>query len=69
MSVDCSSAPKAVLAITAGSKSLKLQIQDKAHVIVMGADDFSCDWKAKNVAVNYRESTESDGEVVSLEIQ
>jgi tetratricopeptide (TPR) repeat protein len=69
VSVDCSSAPKAVLAITAGSKSLKLQVQDKAHVIVMGADNFSCDWKGKNVAVNYRESTESDGEVVSLEIQ
>ncbi len=67
--VDCSAIPQALLSVVSGTRSLKLHISDTKHVIVIGADDFSCDWKNKNVALNYRESGNGDGDVVSLEIQ
>jgi len=69
VSVDCSTAPQALLTVAAGAKSFKLLIRDSAHVILLGADAFSCDWKGKSVAVNYREGSGGDGDVVSLEIQ
>jgi Flp pilus assembly protein TadD len=69
VSVDCSTAPQALLTVAAGAKSVKLHIRDSVHVILLGADAFSCEWKGKSVAVNYREGSDSDGEVVSLEIQ
>jgi hypothetical protein len=35
----------------------------------MGADAFSCDWKSRLVAVNYRAGGKADGDVVSVEVQ
>lgn len=67
--VDCSAAPKAVITVLAGSKSLKVHVRDSAHVILIGADQFSCAWKDTKVAVNYRERPDGDGDAVSLEIQ
>lgn len=55
--------------MAAGAKSVKLHIRDSAHVILMGADTFSYDWKGKSIAVNYRERPDGDGDVVSVEIQ
>jgi hypothetical protein len=69
LSVDCSDAPQATLTVTSGAKSLKLHVRDSAHVIVIGADELSCDWKNKNLAVNYRERPDGGGDVVSLEVQ
>jgi len=67
--VDCSAAPQAMLSITSGGRSLKLNIRDSKHVILIGADEFSCDWKNKNVALNYRERQNGEGDVVSIEVQ
>ena len=69
LSVDCSDAPQATLTVTAGAKSLKLHVRDSAHVIVIGADELSCEWKNKSLAVNYRERPDGGGDVVSLEVQ
>ena len=69
VSVDCSATPQALLTVAAGAKSVKLHIRDSAHVTLLGADTFSCDWKGKSVAVNYRERPDGDGDVVSVEIQ
>jgi tetratricopeptide (TPR) repeat protein len=67
--VDCSKPPAAVLTLLSGSKTWKLQIKDSGHVVVIGADSFSCAWKNQNVAVNYRPTSEVNGEVVSVEVQ
>jgi cytochrome c-type biogenesis protein CcmH/NrfG len=67
--VDCSAEPAAVLTLSAGSKTLKLKIADKQHVILIGADQFSCAWSSKKVAVNYRQSEGGDTAVMSLELQ
>ena len=69
VSVDCSPTPQALLTVAAGAKSVRLHVRDSAHVILLGADAFSCDWKGKSVAVNYRERPDGDGDVVSVEIQ
>jgi len=69
VSVDCSAAPQALLTVAAGAQSVKLHIRDSAHVILLGADGFSCEWKGKSVAVNYRERPDGEGDVVSVEIQ
>jgi Flp pilus assembly protein TadD len=67
--VDCSAAPQALLNVVSGGRSLKLHVNDSKHVVLLGADNFSCDWKNKSVALNYRERQDGDGDVVSLEIQ
>jgi hypothetical protein len=48
---------------------MKMHIDDSKHVVVIGADEFSCDWKNRNVALNYRVRQDGDGDVVSLEVQ
>jgi tetratricopeptide (TPR) repeat protein len=68
-SVDCSVAPQAVLSVVAGGRSLRLHIGDRKHLVLIGADEFSCDWKNKSVALNYRDRQDGGGDVVSLEIQ
>ena len=67
--IDCSSGPQALFTVTAGARSVKLRVKDRAHMIVIGADEFSCDWKNKSVGVNFRERTDGDADVVSLEVQ
>jgi len=67
--VDCSAAPQALLNVVAGGRSLKLHVGDSRHLVLIGADEFSCDWKNKSVALNYRERQDGDGDVVSLEVQ
>jgi tetratricopeptide (TPR) repeat protein len=67
--VDCSAAPQAWLSVMSGGHSLKLHISDSKHLVLIGADEFSCDWKNKDVSLNYRERQDGGGDVVSLEIQ
>lgn len=69
ISVDCSVAPGAVLTMQTGDKTLHVYIRDKAHAVLIGADQLSCDWKNKNVALNYRGRPDGDGDLISLEIQ
>ena len=69
VAVDCSGAPQALLTVTSGTKSIKVHIRDSAHVVLIGADEFSCDWKEKRVAVNYRERPDGEGDAVSIEMQ
>ncbi len=51
-SVDCSLAPGAILTLTAGARTLKLHVPDTKHVIVIGADAFSCEWTNQKLAIN-----------------
>jgi hypothetical protein len=44
-------------------------VADTNHLILIGADQFSCAWSKQKVALNYRETSEGEGTVVSLEIQ
>jgi tetratricopeptide (TPR) repeat protein len=69
VSVDCSTEPSATLNVLSGTKTMQLRVTDRKRVLVLGASGFSCDWKKAKVALNYRESEEGSGTVVSIEVQ
>jgi tetratricopeptide (TPR) repeat protein len=67
--VDCSTPPLATLTLVSGTKTWKMKVADTEHLILIGADKFSCSWNKQKVALNYRETSEGEAFVVSLEIQ
>ena len=67
--VDCSTPPRATLTVVSGSTTWKMNVADRNHLVLIGADTFSCDWHKQKVALNFRETSESEGSVFSLEIQ
>jgi hypothetical protein len=69
VAVDCTHAPAAVLTIITGRGTLRMRSEDYKSITLIGADDFSCDWSNRAVAVNYKAGGKLDGDVVSLEIQ
>ena len=69
LSVDCSRAPVAVLNVSGRTKRMKLRTQDYKSLVLVGADQFSCDWKDVIVAVNYKARGPNEGDLVSLELQ
>ena len=69
VAVDCSQAPAAILTVTAEGAALKLRAADYRSLLLIGADDFSCDWRDRQVTVNYKPGGPKDGEVVSLEVR
>ena len=69
LAIDCTKAPSAILTVAAGAKVLKLRTPDYKALTLIGADTFSCDWKSRAVAVNYRAGGTADGDLVSLEVQ
>jgi tetratricopeptide (TPR) repeat protein len=69
LAVDCSNAPTAILTVTAAGDTLKLHAADYRSLVLIGADDFSCDWRDRQVTVNYNPVGAKDGELVSLEVR
>jgi hypothetical protein len=67
--VDCSHAPAAILTVVADNATLKLRAADYKSVLLIGADDFSCDWRDRQVTVNYKPSGAKAGDLVSLEMR
>jgi tetratricopeptide (TPR) repeat protein len=69
VSVDCSQSPAAVLTVRAGTSTLKLRTENYKSLTLVGADEFSCEWKNRAVAVNYKAGGKGGGDLVSLEVQ
>ena len=69
LQVDCTHTPEAILVVTAGTKTLKLRAANFKSLTLIGADAFSCDWKNRSVAVNYKAGGKADGDLISLEVQ
>jgi hypothetical protein len=69
LSVDCAAAPAAVLTLAAGTKTMKLRTENYKSMLVIGADEFSCEWRNRPVSANYKAGGKGDGDLVSLEIQ
>jgi tetratricopeptide (TPR) repeat protein len=69
VAVDCSKAPSAVLTVNSGSGILKLRATDYRSILLIGADDFSCDWRNVEVTANYKAANGSEGDLVSLELR
>jgi tetratricopeptide (TPR) repeat protein len=69
VSVDCSSPPAATLTVISGGRNWKMQVSDSKHVLLIGAESFSCTWSKQKVALNYRETGVGMGRIVSIEVQ
>lgn len=66
--VDCSQAPAAVITVISGTRKLKFRTSDYKSLPLIGADQFSCEWKNIAVAINYKAGN-PEGDLVSLELQ
>jgi cytochrome c-type biogenesis protein CcmH/NrfG len=66
---DCSAPPSALLTVVAGAKTVKIKVADLNHMVLIGADKFSCSWSRRKVAVNYRETADGEAIMISLELQ
>jgi hypothetical protein len=69
VAVDCSQPPTAVLTVTAQGVVLKLRAGDYKSLLLIGADDFSCTWRDRQVTANYKPGGLLDGDLVSLEVR
>ena len=67
--IDCSTAPAAILTVNANGATLKLRAGDYKSLLLIGADDFSCEWHDRQVTVNYKPGGVADGDLVSLEVR
>jgi len=66
---DCSNPPDVLITIISGMTSYTMHASDYKTLLVIGEDQFSCDWKNRPVSVNYRATGKHAGEVVSLELR
>lgn len=69
VSSDCSKTPEATVTILSGMTTYKMHTSDYKSLVVMGEDQFSCDWKNRLVSVNYRAAGKQQGELVSIEVR
>src|SRR4051812_15234598 len=69
VSAACRADNSATVSVAIGKKTLQLSTRDHRKLVVIGADAFSCSWKDVSVAVNYRASSPTAGDLVSLELQ
>ena len=69
LSVDCAAAPAATLSVRAGGRTWKILTANYQKMALIGADEFSCQWHDRRVAVNYRAMSAGEGALVSLELQ
>jgi tetratricopeptide (TPR) repeat protein len=67
VSSDCSKTPEATVTILNGMTTYKMHASDYKSLLVIGEDQFSCDWKNRVVSVNYRAVGKHEGELVSIE--
>ena len=66
---DCAKPPEATVTFLAGMKTYKMHTSDYKSMLVIGEEQFSCDWKNRIASVNYRAVGTSGGELVSVEVQ
>jgi len=66
--VECPSPAEALLSVVSGSRTWKMRVVDRERLILIGAEEFSCAWRERDVVINYREAGEAEGDLVSLEL-
>ena len=61
--------PAATLTVEAGGKTWKMLTADYQKTALIGADQFSCEWRDRKVAINYRAMGRDQGALVSMELK
>jgi hypothetical protein len=68
-SVKCGDGSTATLIVRSGAKTLRLRTDNYKSLLLVGADEFSCEWTGRPAVVNYKAGGKADGDLVSLEVQ
>jgi tetratricopeptide (TPR) repeat protein len=66
--VECTKPGEAVMTVSNGKRSLKLRTDNYKSLLLMGADEFSCSWRNRNISVNYKAAGPAAGDLVSVEV-
>ena len=69
LAVDCSKAPAAILTVRSDQGTLKLRTADFKSLLLIGADDFSCEWRDVSITANYKTSSAGPADLISLELR
>jgi hypothetical protein len=57
------------LTVRSGARTFKLRTDNYKSLLMVGADEFSCEWTDRPVVVNYKAGGKADGDLVSVEVQ
>jgi len=68
VSSDCSKSPEVAITVLSGMTTYTMHAPDYKTLLVIGEDQFSCEWANRPVSVNYRATGKREGDVVSLEV-
>lgn len=66
---DCSKPPELSMTVISGMTTYTMHASSYKTLLVIGEDEFSCDWKNRPVSINYRSTGKNAGEIVSVEIR
>ncbi len=69
VSSDCSKSPEATVTVLSGMTTYALHASDYKTLLVIGEDQFSCQWANRLVSINYRAKGKTGGELVSIELR
>ncbi len=67
ISVECSPAPQAALAVEAAGHRWKIRVADRNKAVMIGVEHFDCGWSGLSVSINYKRAGSYLGDLVSLE--
>jgi len=56
------------ITVASKGKNWMLFTRDVQKLMLIGVENFSCNWTNKKASVNYRPQADGRGEIVSLEI-
>jgi hypothetical protein len=69
VSSDCSKSPEATVTVLSGMNTYTMHSSDYKSLLVIGEDQFSCEWTNRLVSINYRAIGKNGGELVSIEVR
>jgi len=67
ISVECSPAAAATLAVEAAGHRWRIRVADRTKVVMLGVEHFDCGWSGLSVSINYKRAGSYQGDLVSLE--
>jgi len=59
----------AILTVRTNSRVMRLRTDNYKSLLLVGADEFSCDWTDRAVVANFKAGGKADGDLVSVEVQ
>lgn len=68
VSSDCSKAPAVTITFRTKGRDWTLSAPDAKKLLLIGEENFSCEWTNRKASVNFKQTGEGKGEMISLEL-